>query len=166
MYLEEPWWMFQGITITSPEWGYNYFWVAFLSTCNLVTRQTAFPYSVIMFLLLKIAELTVKYAELEEKLLEMRAKSRAEAERFFDEEIDCRLDIISRQVARIDTRLFTYHEVIIRIIQRFTFLYLIHKYKYILTVCCYCLSHKTWGKRIFKHLKKFWMSGQTCIWRQ
>ena len=109
----------------------------------LVTRQTAFPYSVIIFLLLKIAELTVKYAELEEKLLEMRAKSRAEAERFFDEEIDCRLDIISRQVARIDTRLFTYHEVIIRIIQRFTFLYLIHKYKYILTVCCYCLSHKT-----------------------
>ena len=93
----------------------------------LVTRQTAFPYSVIIFLLLKIAELTVKYAELEEKLLEMRAKSRAEAERFFDEEIDCRLDIISRQVARIDTRLFTYHEVIIRIIQRFTFLYLIHK---------------------------------------
>ena len=59
----------------------------------------------------QIEELTKKYAELEEKLVELRNLSRAEVTSFLDDEIGSRLDKLSRQVARIDKRLYTYHEV-------------------------------------------------------
>ena len=62
-------------------------------------------------LLPQIEELTKKYAELEEKLVELRNLSRAEVTSFLDDEIGSRLDKLSRQVARIDKRLYTYHEV-------------------------------------------------------
>jgi hypothetical protein len=52
-----------------------------------------------------------KYAELEEKLIELRNLSRIEVTSFLDDEIGNLLDKLSRQVNRIDTRLFTYHEV-------------------------------------------------------
>ena len=55
--------------------------------------------------------MTKKYAELEEKLVELRNLSRAEVTSFLDDEIGSRLDKLSRQVARIDKRLYTYHEV-------------------------------------------------------
>ena len=56
-------------------------------------------------------ELTKRYAELEEKLVELRNLSRAEVTNFLDDEIGSRLDKLSRQVARIDKRLYTQHEV-------------------------------------------------------
>ena len=56
-------------------------------------------------------ELTKRYAELEEKLVELRNLSRAEVTSFLDDEIGSRLDKLSRQVARIDKRLYTQHEV-------------------------------------------------------
>ena len=52
-----------------------------------------------------------QYAELEENLIELRNQSRIEVTSFLDDEIGCILDKLSRQVARIDTRLFTSHEV-------------------------------------------------------
>ena len=52
-----------------------------------------------------------RYAELEEKLVELRNLSRAEVTSFLDDEIGSRLDKLSRQVARIDKRLYTRHEV-------------------------------------------------------
>ena len=52
-----------------------------------------------------------RYAELEEKLVELRNLSRAEVTSFLDDEVGSRLDKLSRQVARIDKRLYTYHEV-------------------------------------------------------
>ena len=52
-----------------------------------------------------------QYAELKEKLMELRNKSRIEVASFLDDEIGILLDKLSRQVARIDTRLSTYHEV-------------------------------------------------------
>ena len=55
-----------------------------------------------------------QYAELEEHLIELRNQSRIEVTSFLDDEIGCILDKLSRQVARIDTRLFTYHEVATR----------------------------------------------------
>ena len=63
------------------------------------------------FLLLQIAELTRKYAELEQQLVEKRNKSKTEVTSFLDDEIGTKLDKLSRQVARIDKRLHTYHEV-------------------------------------------------------
>ena len=56
-------------------------------------------------------ELMQKYAELEEKLIDLRNQSRIEMTSFLDDEIGSLLDKLSRQVAKIDTRLFTYHEV-------------------------------------------------------
>jgi hypothetical protein len=56
-----------------------------------------------------------KYAELEEKLIELRKLSRVEVTSFLDDEIGNLLDKLSRQVARIDKRLFTYNEVSIRL---------------------------------------------------
>ena len=56
-----------------------------------------------------------KYAELEEKLIELRKLSRVEVTSFLDDEIGSLLDKLSRQVARIDKRLFTYHEVSVRL---------------------------------------------------
>ena len=41
----------------------------------------------------------------------MRRKSKSEVTHFLDEEIGTILNKLSRQVARIDSRLFTYHEV-------------------------------------------------------
>ena len=63
------------------------------------------------FLLLQIAELTRKYAELERQLVQKRNKSKTEVTSFLDDEIGTKLDKLSRQVARIDKRLHTYHEV-------------------------------------------------------
>ena len=48
---------------------------------------------------------------MEEKLVELRNLSRAEVTSFLDDEIGSRLDKLSRQVARIDKRLYTQHEV-------------------------------------------------------
>ena len=59
----------------------------------------------------KIKAVTDKYAWLEEKLVEMRQKSKSEVTHFLDDEIGTILNRLSRQVARIDSRLFTYHEV-------------------------------------------------------
>ena len=56
-------------------------------------------------------ELMQKYAELEEKLIDLRNQSRIEMTSFLDDEVGSLLDKLSRQVAKIDTRLFTYHEV-------------------------------------------------------
>ena len=55
-----------------------------------------------------------QYVELEEHLIELRNQSRIEVTSFLDDEIGSLLDKLSRQVARIDTRLFTYHEVATR----------------------------------------------------
>ena len=52
-----------------------------------------------------------KYAELEQKFVEMRNKATAEVSSFLDDEIGTKLDKLSRQVARIESRLHTYHEV-------------------------------------------------------
>ena len=52
-----------------------------------------------------------RYAELEEKLVELRNLSKVEVTSFLDDEIGSRLDKLSRQVARIDKRLYTHHEV-------------------------------------------------------
>ena len=52
-----------------------------------------------------------RYAELEEKLVELRNLSKVEVTSFLDDEIGSRLDKLSRQVARIDKRLYTQHEV-------------------------------------------------------
>ena len=59
----------------------------------------------------QITELTQKYAELEQKLVELRSKAAAEVTSFLDGEIGTKLDKLSRQVARIESRLHTYHEV-------------------------------------------------------
>ena len=61
----------------------------------------------------QITELTQKYAELEQKLVELRSKAAAEVTSFLDDEIGTKLDKLSRQVARIDSRLHTYHKVCI-----------------------------------------------------
>lgn len=58
-----------------------------------------------------MAELLRKYAELEQKLVDMRSKAKTEVTSFLDDEIGTKLDKISRQVARIESRLHTYHEV-------------------------------------------------------
>ena len=58
-----------------------------------------------------MAELLRKYAELEQKLVDMRSKAETEVTSFLDDEIGTKLDKISRQVARIESRLNTYHEV-------------------------------------------------------
>ena len=65
-------------------------------------------------MLLQIAELTQKYAELEQQLVEKRNKSKIEVTSFLDDEVGSKLDKLSRQVARIDSRLHTYHEVCIQ----------------------------------------------------
>ena len=52
-----------------------------------------------------------RYADLEEKLIKLRNQSRIEVTSFLDDEIGSLLDKLSRQVAKIDKRLFTYHEV-------------------------------------------------------
>lgn len=41
----------------------------------------------------------------------MRQKSKSEVSHFLDDEIGTKLKKLNRQVARIDSRLFTYHEV-------------------------------------------------------
>ena len=43
----------------------------------------------------------------------MRSKATSEVASFLDDEIGTKLDKLSRQVARIDSRLHTYHEVCI-----------------------------------------------------
>ena len=58
-----------------------------------------------------MAQLKKNYAELEEKLVEMRSKAKSEVTSFLDDEIGTKLDKLSRQVARIESRLHTYHEV-------------------------------------------------------
>ena len=60
-----------------------------------------------------MAELLRKYAELEQKLVDMRSKAETEVTSFLDDEIGTKLDKISRQVARIESRLHTYHRVCI-----------------------------------------------------
>ena len=68
--------------------------------------------TLIMFLLvIQISQINRSYAELEKKLVEMRQKSKSEVTLFLDDEIGTILNKLSRQVARIDSRLFTYHEV-------------------------------------------------------
>ena len=62
-------------------------------------------------MLLQIAELTQKYAELEQQLVEKRNKSKTEVTSFLDDKVGSKLDKLGRQVARIDKRLHTYHEV-------------------------------------------------------
>ena len=52
-----------------------------------------------------------KYAELELKLVEMRNKAKTEVTSFLDDDIGTKLDKLSRQVARTESRLYTYHEV-------------------------------------------------------
>ena len=44
----------------------------------------------------------------------MRSKAKTEVTRFLDDEIGTNLDKLSRQVARIDKRLHTYHEVCVQ----------------------------------------------------
>ena len=44
----------------------------------------------------------------------MRSKAKTEVTSFLDDEIGTKLDKLSRQVARIDSRLHTYHEVCIQ----------------------------------------------------
>ena len=46
--------------------------------------------------------------------MELRSKAAAEVTSFLDDEIGTKLDILSRQVARIESRLHTYHEVCIQ----------------------------------------------------
>ena len=58
-----------------------------------------------------MAQLKKNYAELEEKLVEMRSKAKSEVTSFLDDEIGTKLDKLSRQVAKIESRLHTYHEV-------------------------------------------------------
>jgi hypothetical protein len=62
----------------------------------------------------KVSELMQKYAVLEEKVIKLRTESSIEVTSFLDDEIGRLLDKLSRQVARIDKRLFTYHEVVTR----------------------------------------------------
>ena len=52
-----------------------------------------------------------KYAELEQKVVDMRSQAKTEVTSFLDDEIGTKLDKLSRQVARTDSRLHTYHEV-------------------------------------------------------
>ena len=75
----------------------------FLSPC--------YPFITCRFFFWQIKELTEKYAQLEQKLVEMRSKATAEVTSFLDDEIGTKLDKLSRQVARIESRLHTYHEV-------------------------------------------------------
>ena len=79
----------------------------FLSPC--------YPFITCRFFFWQIKELTEKYAQLEQKLVEMRSKATAEVTSFLDDEIGTKLDKLSRQVARIESRLHTYHEVCITI---------------------------------------------------
>ena len=67
---------------------------------------------VLSFHVFQIDEITEKYAKLEIELKEMRAKFKAEVTGFLDDEVGVMLDRISRQTLRIESRLFTYHQVI------------------------------------------------------
>lgn len=58
-----------------------------------------------------MAELTQKYAELEEKLKKARYQCKTEVTSFLDGDISERLDKIDRGVKRIDSRLYSHHQV-------------------------------------------------------
>ena len=75
---------------------------------------TLLPIHYMQILFWQIKELTEKYAQLEQNVVEMRSEAIAEVTSFFDE-IDAKLDKLSRQVARVQSRLHTYHEVYITI---------------------------------------------------
>lgn len=68
-------------------------------------------YCILILISFKVAELIKEYTELEENVVDLRNKSKAEMTSFLDDEIGSLLEKLSRQVARIETRLHTYHEV-------------------------------------------------------
>ena len=92
---------------------YRYYlpWYEFCKVLGLTNIPLKLPPTITFFAKIQITELTKKYAELEEKLAKLRNLSRAEVTSFLDDEIGSRLDKLSRQVARIDKRLYTHHEV-------------------------------------------------------
>ena len=51
------------------------------------------------------------YSELEQELIRKRSKAKTEINAFLDDEIWTKLDKLSRQLARIESRLHTQHEV-------------------------------------------------------
>ena len=53
----------------------------------------------------------LKYAGMEAKLVDMRSKAKSELTAYLDDEIGSKLDKLSRQLAKVDVRIFTYHEV-------------------------------------------------------
>ena len=59
----------------------------------------------------QIAELTQKYAELEQKLKMCRSQCKTEVISFLDGDISDRLDKITRGVGKIDSRVYSHHQV-------------------------------------------------------
>lgn len=59
----------------------------------------------------QIAKLTEKYDLLEKQVQKLRNQSKNEVTTFLDKDIGTKLDKISRGVKKIDTRIFTYHQV-------------------------------------------------------
>ena len=53
----------------------------------------------------------LKYVDLETRLVDMRSKAKSELTAYLDDEIGSKLDKLSRQLAKVDVRIFTYHEV-------------------------------------------------------
>ena len=75
----------------------------------------------------------------------MRSKATAEVTSFLDDEIGTKLDKLSRQVARIESRLHTYHEVNMYQYQIFPRVPHIGSNLFLMAISCYmCNNNKTY----------------------
>ena len=61
----------------------------------------------------QIAELTQRYAELEEKLKLCRSQCQSEVTSFLDDDLGVNIERISRGLKRIDSRVYSHHQVLL-----------------------------------------------------